>query len=831
MQNQKKRILAGLITAVLLLAMLPVLPASASAVHTYQPDYNSQLQNPERGIHNRYELVLSPEFNPLWTTPPINIGGFPSDCLNHDFPLARQKGHTLIHSYLHLDTYKDIDVLPDGLLESLQEGFDNVREAGMKCIIRPAYAWEGNGDVPMSRMLGHVAQLGEVFTANSDVIFAFEAGYIGSWGEWHASAYADFNNGFVGLQERPKLIKAILQSTASTDIPLAIRYPVYLQEMIGDHTNTLFTQEEKDRLSFHNDSYCSVNGGTYDAHVSFGNLIDPDLNGWVPTAIQRGWVTGMTTSTGFNKYVGGETDSSSSDGGEGTMLFKDSYDLNLSELNEDWNAGQNDKYKRTNLPASGNDPAETTWERLERKAGYRLRMIDAEFDSVAQTGDTYELSFNIDNDGFAGLIRNRPVYLVFDNGTVRKNIPLTRVEARKWLGGDEHKDPYNAKQTVIVPQDMPEGEYTLALWLPDQSMNLRDRPEYSVRFANLNMWDADKGYNKLGDITIANGTPRTPLPPTNITAKPGNQQVSLAWDASAWADGYEVYYSQNPEGPFTTLGGTTAGTDLTVTGLTNMTTYYFVIKATGALGTSAESMPISAKPVADPTPPPAPGGISKSNVTAVSLTLSWNSSSSAVGIKAYEIYRDGMLLATVGGSVTSFNDSGLDPYTVYTYKVRAVNNYDIYSNFSSELPVRTLRALEKGYVIEDFTRSDSRDRNNTGGSNSISNCEIVNQVLKWSGSSGEMFFQSGKIPAAKYFVVRLKAEGSASLDDVTIWLGGKTGSFSSFTTDVINTSDFTDIVIDLAANGMNPSTALTSFRFEKFNPPGGWKLLFDEVYV
>jgi hypothetical protein len=53
---------------------------------------------------------------------------------------------------------------------------------------------------------------------------------------------------------------------------------------------------------------------------------------------------------------------------------------------------------------------------------------------------------------------------------------------------------------------MPNGTYKLALWLPDQATNLRSRPEYSVRFADQNMWDATAGYNVLSNaITISGG--------------------------------------------------------------------------------------------------------------------------------------------------------------------------------------------------------------------------------------------------------------------------------------------------------------------------------------
>lgn len=49
---------------------------------------------------------------------------------------------------------------------------------------------------------------------------------------------------------------------------------------------------------------------------------------------------------------------------------------------------------------------------------------------------------------------------------------------------------------------MAPGKYTLALWLPDAAANLQLRPEYSVRFANQNIWDSIKGYNVLSDAVV-----------------------------------------------------------------------------------------------------------------------------------------------------------------------------------------------------------------------------------------------------------------------------------------------------------------------------------------
>jgi hypothetical protein len=50
---------------------------------------------------------------------------------------------------------------------------------------------------------------------------------------------------------------------------------------------------------------------------------------------------------------------------------------------------------------------------------------------------------------------------------------------------------------VVTENDMPAGSYALFLNMPDASEKLSQRPEYSIRLANENAWEAATGYNAL----------------------------------------------------------------------------------------------------------------------------------------------------------------------------------------------------------------------------------------------------------------------------------------------------------------------------------------------
>ena len=102
-----------------------------------------------------------------------------------------------------------------------------------------------------------------------------------------------------------------------------------------------------------------------------------------------------------------------------------------------------------------------------------------------------------------------------------------------------------------------------------------------------------------------NATPAAPAnppsTPTNLQATPGNAQVSLTWSASTGATSYNVKRSTTSGGPYTQMASPTT-TSFTDTGLTNGTTYYYVVSAVNATGQSANSNQVSATPANSASP-------------------------------------------------------------------------------------------------------------------------------------------------------------------------------------------------------------------------------------
>src|SRR5712692_10102495 len=91
-----------------------------------------------------------------------------------------------------------------------------------------------------------------------------------------------------------------------------------------------------------------------------------------------------------------------------------------------------------------------------------------------------------------------------------------------------------------------------------------------------------------------------PATPTGLTAFVGNQQVLLNWNASTGATSYNVSRSTTTGGPYTKIASAALAT-YTDQGLTNGTTYYYVVAAVNAYGASANSKEVPATPAVPAT--------------------------------------------------------------------------------------------------------------------------------------------------------------------------------------------------------------------------------------
>jgi len=188
-----------------------------------------------------------------------------------------------------------------------------------------------------------------------------------------------------------------------------------------------------------------------------------------------------------------------------------------------------------------------------------------------------------------------------------------------------------------------------------------------------------------------NSTPTaasTPVPPLNLTATGGNQQISLAWTASTGANTYNVKRAATNGGPYTTVAAPT-GTSYTDTTVTNGTPYYYVVTAVNATGESGNSNQAAATAAAAPVAPAAP-----LNLTATGgnqqIALAWTAST---GATSYHVKRattnGGPYTTDASPTGTSYTDTTVTNGTTYYYVVTAISagGESANSNQASATPV------------------------------------------------------------------------------------------------------------------------------------------------
>ena len=160
--------------------------------------------------------------------------------------------------------------------------------------------------------------------------------------------------------------------------------------------------------------------------------------------------------------------------------------------------------------------------------------------------------------------------------------------------------------------------------------------------------------------------------PSNLTAAPGDGQVTLSWDDPETTE-ISKYQLKIDSGAFTDIpssGATT--TEHTVTGLTNYTSYTFEVRAYDSNG-AGPSAAVIAYPVAGPTA--APDNL-QATPAGSQVTLTWDDPGNAA-ITGYEVSSDGgasySVISGSGATTTSHTVLNLTNFTAYMFTVRAVN--------------------------------------------------------------------------------------------------------------------------------------------------------------
>jgi len=154
--------------------------------------------------------------------------------------------------------------------------------------------------------------------------------------------------------------------------------------------------------------------------------------------------------------------------------------------------------------------------------------------------------------------------------------------------------------------------------------------------------------------------------PVNI----GQTSLTLNWTAASDNVGVTNYKIFQDNTLIATVGDILT---YDVTGLNPATLYSFYITALDAEGNeSADSNTVQGLTI--DIDPPVIGVLSTPvNIEQTSMTLNWTAATDNVGVTNYNIYKDGVLEEQVG-NVLTYNVSGLNPATTYTFYITALDD-------------------------------------------------------------------------------------------------------------------------------------------------------------
>lgn len=410
-------------------------------ITTSLEESNADLTNPERGFYASVNLLNAPNM---------------SD--------DRDNGNTLLLALVRLDGYRDRP-LDAAFFSALQAGFDRGAAAGVKFILRFSYNASFGDDAPLSRVLGHIAQLEPYLVANADVISVVQAGFIGAWGEWHAST-----NGLDNTQARSSILNALLDAVPTNRF-VQIRTPMFKDTLLPGgpiSEEESFSSSARARVGHHNDCFLSSSSdvGTYASPV-------------------EDWKEYIAEDT-LAVPMGGETCAVYAPrAGCGTALDEMEF-MHWTYINSEYHLGVIDGWDQQGC-----------LDEINQRLGYRLAVTEVSHAAEVTPGGWLPVELEIFNRGFAAPFNERPAYLVLSGNGVQHIERIDSTDPRRWYSGGSF-----VTTEMTVPSNFAPGTYSLHLWLPDASESLSADPRYAIRLANVGGWDDDTGYNLLANDVV-----------------------------------------------------------------------------------------------------------------------------------------------------------------------------------------------------------------------------------------------------------------------------------------------------------------------------------------
>ncbi|WP_207432831.1 DUF4832 domain-containing protein [Sabulibacter ruber] len=465
--------------------------------------------NPERGFY----LASGGKPGTLSAEELVKLRTLPANQNINNSAKYSAKLSLVYRGYLLAD-FKNKPLSPE-FLENLQKDLDATRTAGMKMILRFAYTNDTKagdckddykicppyGDAPKAIVLQHISQLKPVFQKNADVIAVLQQGFIGIWGENYFTDYfGDASTNGLGVvadsswQDRNDMLKALLDALPQ-DRMVQVRTPQIKQRFVygpkAPVTSAAITEQEaftnadRARVGLHNDCFLASEDD-YGTFYDYGN-----------SSSKRG-----PAKETLRKYFEAESKYVAVGGETCDNAYSPQNDCAPAGRAEQEMAAMHYSY----LNSSYNNQVNNDWvtggcmDNIKRRLGYRFTLKSAALPEKVRKGSSLPIALQLENVGFAAPFNPRSVQVVLRHKKSGQTyaLPLS-TEIRRWFPGQ-----ITVSEEIPLPSNLQKGEYDVLLHLPDGYESLAKRPEYSIRFANNDVWEENTGYNRLNHTIKVN---------------------------------------------------------------------------------------------------------------------------------------------------------------------------------------------------------------------------------------------------------------------------------------------------------------------------------------
>jgi uncharacterized protein DUF4832/uncharacterized protein DUF4874 len=409
-----------------------------------------------------------------------------------------QEDITQILRVFYLEKFSGQDQLDKAYLDKVRADFRTIRAAGVKAIVRFAYALPGDGwppptpygDAPLPRVLKQIKQLTPILRENSDVIALVQEGFIGLWGEgYYTDYFSDPTDPSIvtdqNWADRKAVTDALLRALPR-DRMIQVRTPYMKQRTYGVPTGTAggldaahaYDGSAPARIGHHNDCFLA-------SPDDFGTYLSD------PLELDKDFVAQDSN------YLpqGGETCAVNSPRSDWPSASEEMARMHFSFLNTDYNQDV--------LSTWGDDGITTA----KKQLGYRFSLVKGTFTNSARPRGKVSVNLDIRNSGWAAPYNPREVRLIFQGAKHSYSVKVP-ADPRRWAPGTTSSLALQVRAPAVP------GRYRLLLDVADASPRLQSQKAmpgssetynsaYAIQFANTGTWQAKTGYNDLGQtITV-----------------------------------------------------------------------------------------------------------------------------------------------------------------------------------------------------------------------------------------------------------------------------------------------------------------------------------------